>query len=72
MLRIALVLAGGSLGAAVAAILVYVFGASLEAAEIQFYGSELDQQRNFNLAVLFVGGLTVLGAWLGYKRGKSE
>ena len=72
MQRTLFVIVGGLIGAAIAALLVYFLGTSLEAIGIQLYHSEAAQQRNFNFAVSFVGILTTLGGYLGYRRGKHD
>jgi hypothetical protein len=44
----------------------------LVAAGLQLYGSEADQQRNFNLFLLMWLGFVVVGVWLGWRRGRRK
>ena len=68
----AFTIAGGLVGAIGAVVLIYLLGALLQGAGLQLYASEADQQRNFNLALMFTGGLAALGGWLGYRRGRGD
>lgn len=59
-------------GIILAAVLVYLSGIAVDALGIKTYDSESDQQRNFNLALVFTLVVGVLGAWLGYRFGKRD
>jgi hypothetical protein len=72
MKTIVFTLAGAVAGVLVAAFAVYLFGASLQTLGLQLYGSEADQQRNFNIAMLLAAASAVIGGWLGYRRGHGD
>jgi hypothetical protein len=62
---------GCALLSLMAAGLLVLVGLILQAWDLQLYGSEADQQRNFNLAMLFVAAAGMLGGWYGYRRSKK-
>lgn len=68
MRAVVLTALGCAVGSVLAAGLLVLAGLLLQAWDVQLYGSEADQQRNFNLAILFVAAAAVLGGWWGYKR----
>ena len=66
----AFAVAGALVGMLVAAGLIYFAGLALGAMGWQLYSSEGGQQRNFNLALMFVLVMAALGAWRGYRLGR--
>jgi hypothetical protein len=72
MKRIAFAVLGGVAASALAWLLLLGSSQLLLIADIRLYGSEAEQQRNFNLFLLTWLGLAVVGIWLGWRRGRRK
>lgn len=72
MRRILFAALGGVVASALAWLLLLGSSQLLVAAGLQLYGSEADQQRNFNLFLLVWLGFAVVGIWLGWRKGRRK
>ncbi len=68
MKKIGLFFLGMIVGLIISFALVYLSGTLFEYFSIQFYGSESDQQRNFNIFLLVSVMFSFLGGWLFVKK----
>jgi len=72
MIKIILKFTGGFfVGCVLAFILVYTFGFIMESLSISLYDSESDQQRNFNIYLLFTLFLAVISGYIATKIGNK-
>jgi len=58
-------------GSALAFILVYVFGFIMESMNISLYNSESDQQRNFNIFLIFTLFIAIISGYFATKIGNK-
>jgi len=62
---------GFIVGCVIAFILVYTFGTIMESMSISLYNSESDQQRNFNIYLLFTLVVAIISGYISTKIGNK-
>ena len=72
MIKIILKFIGGFIvGSILAFAIVYVFGSIMESLNVSLYNSESDQQRNFNIYLIFTLLLATISGYLATKIGNK-
>ena len=72
MIKLILKFIGGFIvGSILAFILVYAFGYVMESMNISLYNSESDQQRNFNIYLIFTLFLAMISGYFATKIGNK-
>lgn len=72
IIKIIKFIVGFFVGGLIAFALTHTFGLTMEALDISLYDSESDQQRNFNIFILFLLIVGVLGGYFATKIGKNN
>ena len=72
MIKIILKFIGGFIvGSILAFAILYVFGSIMESLNVPLYNSESDQQRNFNIYLIFTLLLATISGYLATKIGNK-